>query len=70
MFMLSVLNTQQAKKTYPKKVFSGIQPTGTVHLGNYLGAIQNWVELQNNGENVTWSIVDMHSITLPYVKNF
>ena len=54
------------KSNYSKRIFSGIQPTGNVHLGNYLGAIQKWVQLQNSGENVLWSIVDMHSITLPH----
>jgi tryptophanyl-tRNA synthetase len=47
-----------------QKVFSGIQPTGTIHIGNYLGAIQNWVNLQNSGVDVTFSIVDLHAITL------
>ncbi|CAK9817973.1 Tryptophan--tRNA ligase, mitochondrial [Anthophora quadrimaculata] len=58
---------QKASKTdYPKRIFSGIQPTGNLHLGNYLGAIQKWIQLQDNGENVVFSIVDMHSITLPH----
>ncbi|XP_026667194.1 tryptophan--tRNA ligase, mitochondrial isoform X3 [Ceratina calcarata] len=47
-------------------IFSGIQPSGGLHLGNYLGAVQKWIELQNNGENIVWSIVDLHSITLPH----
>ncbi|KAK1123238.1 hypothetical protein K0M31_008869 [Melipona bicolor] len=55
-----------SKNNYPKRIFSGIQPTGNLHLGNYLGAVQKWIELQDNGENVIWSIVDMHSITLPH----
>ncbi|XP_076764652.1 tryptophanyl-tRNA synthetase, mitochondrial [Xylocopa sonorina] len=54
------------KHDFPKQIFSGIQPTGDIHLGNYLGAIQNWVELQNSEENVIWSIVDLHAITLPH----
>lgn len=53
---------------YPKKIFSGIQPTGTIHLGNYLGAIKQWVNLQSNNEDVTLCIVDLHSMTLPHVK--
>ncbi|KAJ8673592.1 hypothetical protein QAD02_004854 [Eretmocerus hayati] len=57
---------KKPQKVYPRRIFSGIQPTGTVHIGNYLGAIQNWIELQNSGENVVWSIVDMHSITVPH----
>ncbi|XP_048509899.1 tryptophan--tRNA ligase, mitochondrial isoform X2 [Athalia rosae] len=51
--------------SYPQRIFSGIQPTGAVHLGNYLGAIQRWVDLQNSNHDVLYSIVDMHSITLP-----
>ncbi|KAF3430290.1 hypothetical protein E2986_00321 [Frieseomelitta varia] len=55
-----------SENNYPKRIFSGIQPTGNLHLGNYLGAVQKWIQLQDNGENVIWSIVDMHSITLPH----
>jgi len=50
-------------------VFSGIQPTGSLHLGNYFGAVQKWVEMQNAGEDVIYSIVDLHAITLPQVSN-
>ncbi|XP_014088441.2 tryptophan--tRNA ligase, mitochondrial [Bactrocera oleae] len=50
---------------YPQKVFSGIQPTGALHLGNYLGAVQNWTRLQNAKEDVSFCIVDMHSLTVP-----
>ncbi|GFY33864.1 tryptophan--tRNA ligase, mitochondrial [Trichonephila clavipes] len=46
-------------------VFSGIQPTGVPHLGNYFGAIKKWSILQNEGEKCIFSIVDLHSITLP-----
>ncbi|KAG7199586.1 hypothetical protein KM043_014192 [Ampulex compressa] len=53
------------EKDYPKQIYSGIQPTGIVHLGNYLGAIQKWVCLQDSGEQVIWSIADLHSITVP-----
>lgn len=49
-----------------KIVFSGIQPTGEIHIGNYLGAIKNWVELQNNSAyDCIFSIVDLHAITVP-----
>ncbi|XP_043789778.1 tryptophan--tRNA ligase, mitochondrial isoform X1 [Apis laboriosa] len=58
--------SQKVSKYYPKRIFSGIQPTGNLHLGNYLGAIQKWIQFQNNGENVIWSIVDMHAITLSH----
>jgi tryptophanyl-tRNA synthetase len=45
------------------RVLSGIQPTGNLHLGNYLGAIQNWVTMQHEMESL-YCIVDMHAITL------
>ncbi|XP_009081132.1 PREDICTED: tryptophan--tRNA ligase, mitochondrial-like, partial [Acanthisitta chloris] len=47
------------------RIFSGIQPTGTPHLGNYLGAIQNWVNLQEECTSVLYSIMDLHSLTMP-----
>ena len=46
-----------------KKVFSGVQPTGNLHLGNYLGAIKNFVALQENNECV-YCVVDLHAITV------
>lgn len=50
-----------------KILFSGIQPTGEIHIGNYLGAIRNWVNLQNKGQyNCIYSIVDLHAITIDY----
>lgn len=50
-----------------KVVFSGIQPTGEIHIGNYLGAIKNWVDLQNNPNfDCFFSIVDLHAMTIPY----
>ena len=48
-----------------KRAFSGIQPTGRPHLGNYLGAIKNWVRLQDEYE-CTFCIVDYHAITVDY----
>lgn len=50
---------------WPKKIFSGIQPTGDLHIGNYIGAVRRWVDLQNSESDVTYCIVDLHSITLP-----
>ena len=47
------------------KIFSGIQPTGQLHIGNYLGATKHWVELQKNNECI-FCIVDLHSLTIPY----
>ena len=47
-----------------KRIFSGAQPTGNVHLGNYLGALRNWVVLQREYESF-FCIVNLHAITLP-----
>ena len=48
-----------------KKIFSGVQPTGNLHLGNYLGAIKNFVELNNDSENsCVFCVVDLHAITI------
>jgi len=48
-----------------KKIFSGVQPTGNLHLGNYLGAIKNFVQLQNDKKNeCIYCVVDLHSITV------
>ena len=47
---------------HKKRVFSGVQPTGNLHLGNYLGAIKNFVDLQNKFECI-YCIVDLHAIT-------
>ena len=47
------------------KVFSGLQPTGNVHLGNYLGALRNWVKLQDSYDTV-YCVVDLHAITVEY----
>lgn len=48
-----------------KRVFSGIQPTGDMHLGNYLGALRRWVKLQDE-HDCFFCIVDLHAITLPW----
>jgi tryptophanyl-tRNA synthetase len=48
-----------------KRVLSGVQPTGNLHMGNYLGAIRNWVESQVNYENF-FCVVDLHAITAPH----
>jgi tryptophanyl-tRNA synthetase len=48
-----------------KKIFSGVQPTGNLHLGNYLGAIKNFVKLNNDNENrCIFCVVDLHAITV------
>ena len=48
-----------------RRVFSGIQPTGVPHLGNYLGALSHWVRLQDTFDSVLYSVVDLHSLTTP-----
>jgi tryptophanyl-tRNA synthetase len=59
------------------KIFSGIRPSGKLHLGNYLGAIKNWIELQNGADprsaggfgeakQCVFAVVDLHGITTPY----
>lgn len=47
-----------------KTVFSGIQPTGNIHIGNYLGAVRNWVALQEDYDCI-YCVVDLHAITVP-----
>ena len=49
----------------PQRVFSGIQPSGELHIGNYLGAVQNWVRLQSL-HDCLFCVVDLHAITQPY----
>ena len=48
-----------------KKIFSGVQPTGNLHLGNYLGAIKNFVDLNNDNKiECIFCVVDLHAITV------
>ena len=47
-----------------KRIFSGVQPTGNLHLGNYLGAIRNWVRLQADFDDCLFCVVDLHAITV------
>ncbi|XP_075640795.1 tryptophan--tRNA ligase, chloroplastic/mitochondrial isoform X1 [Castanea sativa] len=56
---------QSPPTTVKKRIVSGVQPTGSIHLGNYLGAIKNWISLQNSYDTLFF-IVDLHAITLPY----
>ncbi|MDX1448367.1 MAG: tryptophan--tRNA ligase [Acidimicrobiia bacterium] len=48
-----------------KRVFSGVQPTGNVHVGNYIGAFKNWVAMQEEWETI-YCVVDLHAMTVPY----
>jgi tryptophanyl-tRNA synthetase len=54
-------------RTTRQRVFSGIQPSGNFHLGNYLGAIRNWVDQQANFDNI-FCIVDLHALSLPTTR--
>src|SRR5260370_16854958 len=47
------------------RVFSGIQPSGELHVGNYLGAVQGWVKLQHQ-HDCLFCVVDLHAVTQPY----
>jgi len=47
------------------RILSGIQPTGSIHIGNYLGAIKHWVSLQEKADCIFF-IADLHSLTIPY----
>ena len=57
---------RHSSQSPPRVIFSGIQPTGTPHLGNYLGALKPWVELQQEPESTRlyYCIVDLHAITV------
>ena len=62
------MRTSRTIKIHPitnmkARVFSGIQPTGSPHIGNYLGALKNWVKIQHDYECI-WGIVDLHAITV------
>jgi tryptophanyl-tRNA synthetase len=57
-------STLATDPTTPPRVFSGIQPSGALHLGNYLGALRNWVALQDDADAV-YCVVDLHALTLP-----
>lgn len=48
-----------------KRIFSGIQPSGNIHLGNYLGAIKQWVDLADQFDESIYCVVDLHAITVP-----
>jgi tryptophanyl-tRNA synthetase len=49
-----------------KRILSGMQPTANLHLGNYLGALRNWVDLQKDDYECLYCVVDLHAITQPY----
>ena len=51
---------------HQRRVFSGVQPTGNLHLGNYLGAVKRFVELQGRGDETLYCVVDLHAMTMPF----
>jgi tryptophanyl-tRNA synthetase len=53
------------RERFVKVLFTGIQPTGLLHIGNYFGAVRNWVRLQHQYKSYI-SVVDLHAITIPY----
>jgi tRNA synthetases class I (W and Y) len=60
-------STQAPSKPPQRIIFSGVQPTGVPHLGNYLGAFRPWVRLQNNNPSkhqLNFSVVDLHALTV------
>ncbi|MCX8516085.1 MAG: tryptophan--tRNA ligase [Alphaproteobacteria bacterium] len=61
--MINSTSSPTPSPHHPRRVFSGIQPSGSLHLGNYLGAIKNWVALQDKMESI-FCIVDLHAITV------
>jgi len=67
MFCKVVLHYDVNNEVMSEIILSGIQPTGALHLGNYLGAVQNWVEIAKNKQNndkMFFSVVDLHAITI------
>lgn len=57
--------TEQVTYTGPQRILSGIQPTGNLHLGNYLGALKKFTDLQAKGWEGLYCVVDLHAITMP-----
>ena len=50
-----------------KRIFSGAQPTGQLHIGNYLGALKNWIALSESGQyDAIYCVVDAHAATIEY----
>ena len=55
------------ENTQPKRVFSGVQPSGVLTIGNYLGAIKNWKKFEADEFDALYCVVDMHAITVRQV---
>ena len=54
------------QEKHRRRVFSGVQPTGNLHLGNYLGAVKRFVEMQGRGDETLYCVVDLHAMTMPF----
>jgi tryptophanyl-tRNA synthetase len=65
---MDVTSNTSSEQNRKPRAFSGIQPSGNLHLGNYLGAIRNWVNQQDAYENI-FSIVDLHALSLPTTRD-
>ena len=59
------MSEEQPIYSGPERVFSGVQPTGNLHLGNYLGALKKFADLQEEGRDCIYCVVDLHAITMP-----
>jgi tryptophanyl-tRNA synthetase len=55
--------------TMGRRILSGMQPTNRLHLGNYLGALKNWVALQGQDYECLFCVVDLHAVTVPYERD-
>ena len=53
-------------REHKRRAFSGVQPTGNLHLGNYLGAVKRFVEMQEGEGETIYCVVDLHAMTMPY----
>src|SRR5262245_63633534 len=53
----------EAARSFPRRILSGMRPTGRLHLGNYVGALENWVRLQNEGWSNYHMVADWHMLT-------
>lgn len=53
-----------------KRILSCMQPTNRLHIGNYLGALKNFVALQNEGAECLYGVVDLHAITVAYDRDY
>src|SRR2546423_13261253 len=62
----AVVTSPHAARAFPRRILSGMRPTGRMHLGNYVGALENWVRLQNEGWQNFHMVADWHMLTTGY----